>query len=583
MKKKTNLLFVGVSLLVVAAAAGTAFSTLKMSGVWGTDDTIWNHYSAVAASLGVRGIKEYWVSCDDHSHQFSAPVSEHIVDKGAPSREFIDSLDVEDDRLIEYKRYYDFSDGHLPSFISAGTNVSNVVVGHTLDAENNMLEVSVTANDYGIHIGKEYLDVVFADPSVTALAFDAYSTEATSNFRHKTGGSNVCYEKNEAQSTETGYGLVTGGFKTFYFNRSMYNSWASGDYVIWGGGSVAPKTVYIDNIRVASRDASPLGLLDFDGGAFNTGANDYRIASGAANFAANSGASESKPTFDYENKTSGTRSVTVNKSSSSWAAFTVNSAGDFYKNIPDEGFLIDIRATSAYNHSVGIRNGQSSDNLPWNGAPTFNANTWYTYHIQKTRDVNSSGRFMQIGASTTGIFYIDNLRYATGSTFGFEGSCVQRSVDNCYVTVAGQEFAPEDSSILRDQTQCYNMIFNNNETMVTYAGLDSEHVTEGAQALKITFEHTGYNMMSFEPYLIEALDSVDTISIDVYSDGVTFASGSLFEDVTPGSWTTITFSKSQLTTSSAYSRLSSKVYRTQANITHIGSVWFDNIRTANVD
>ena len=119
--------------------------------------------------------------------------------------------------------------------------------------------------------------------------------------------------------------------------------------------------------------------------------------------------------------------------------------------------------------------------------------------------------------------------------------------------------------------------------MVTYAGLDREHVTEGAQALKVTFEHTGYNMIHFEPYLIDALDATDSISIDVYSDGATFASGTLFEDVTPGQWTTVTFSKNQLSTSSAYARSASKVYRTQANIAHVGSLWFDNIRTTNID
>lgn len=591
MSKKRNFLIISCSLAAGAVAASAlAFIPFRSVGVWGTDDVVWNHYDAVAASLGVRGTKEYWVSCSDHSHQLTAPVSANIVDKGAPSREFINSLDIEDDRLIEYKRYYDFSDGHLPSFITTRQNVSSVVVGHTLDANNDMLEVSISGNDYGLNIGKEYLDIVFADPNVTALAFDAYSTEPSSNFRHKTAGSNVCYEKNEAVSDETGYGVVSGGFKTFYFNRSMYNNWADGDCVIWGGGSVSPKTLYIDNLRVASRDASPSGHLDFDGGAFNSGANDYRIASGVANFAVNSGDSASKPTFNYEYKTSGTRSITVNKSSSNWASFTTNSGGDFYKNMPDEGFLIDLRSTSPYNHSNGIRNGQSSDNLPWQyvpgtttSTPSFSANTWYTYHIQKTRDVNSSGRFMQIAASTTGQWYIDDIRYVTGNVYGFEGACVQRSTDNAYVTVAGQEFAPEDSGVLRDQTFCYKFIMNNGANMVTYAGLDSEHVSEGAQALKVTFEHTGYNMMSFEPFLMEALDSVDTISIDVYSDGVTFAGGTLFEDVVPGQWTTITFSKSQLTTSSAYGRLASKAYRTQANISTIGSLWFDNIRTANVD
>ena len=580
MKKKTNLLFVGTSLLVVAAAAGTAFSTLKMSGVWGTDDTVWNHYSAVAASLGVRGIKEYWVSCDDHSHQFTAPISEHIVNKGAPSREFIDSLDVEDDRLIEYKRYYDFSDRHLPSFITPNRNVSAVV------AENGRVEISVTANDYGVNIGKEYLDIVFADP----IAFDAFSPdEATSNFRHRHNGSNVTYEGNSADGgTTVGYGLVTGGYKSFYFTRAMYDQWIDGTYidgngdcVIWGGGSVSTKKVYIDNLRVSSHNATALGLIDFDSGAF-TDKTNFRYPDTTAVFACKNKDTSDQNDFSYELKTSGTRSIHVNKDTSGWASFTINTNGSFYKNVPDEGFLVDLRSTAKYNHTNGVRNGQSSDNTPWASSTTsLEANKWYTYVI-KPSDINSGGRFMQIVASTTGELYMDSLRYATGTTFGFEGACVQQYGD--YVTVAGQHFEPSESGDLRDQTQCYNMIFNNSSNMITFAGLDSEHVTEGAQALKLTFEHTGYNMMSFEPYLIEALDSVDTISVDVYSDGVTFASGTLFEDVTAGQWTTVTFSKGQLSADGGvYGRLAAKSYRTQANITHVGNVWFDNIRTANVD
>ena len=592
MINKKSFLIIGTALLAVASVASSAILTQNVLKVTSLDSVQWNHYNAVAAGLGTKGIREYWVSCSDHSIQFTAPESDNIVNKGTPSQSFIDSLDSNDDRLIPaYKRFYDFEDGVLPSFFTIRQNVSGITVGDSLNSGKHTVEISVTANDYGVNLDKAYLDAAFSDLNVTAVAFDAYSTEATSNFRHRHNGLNTCYEKNEEQSTQTGYGLVTGGFKSFYFTRSMYSSWVDGDCVIWGGGSVASKTVYIDNLRVVSKTSANLAqddVIDFDTGAFNTNANDFRNMSGTAIFAANTGASGVYPSFNYQYKTSGTRSVAINKSTSSAASVTINKNANFFKNRPDEGFLVDIRSTANHNHSVGIKNGQSSDNTPWSGSTgesggNLIAGRWYTYLI-KPSDVNENGRFMQFPASTTAEWYIDNLRYVTGNVYGFEGACVQRSADNAYVTVAGQEFAAEDSGILRDRTQCYNFIMNVGTTMVTYAGLDEEHVTEGAQALKVTFEHTGYNMMHFEPYLIEGLDSTDEISIDVYSDGVTFASGSLFEDVTPGEWTTVTISKSQLSADGGqYGRLTAKCYRTQANISHVGSVWFDNIRTTNVD
>ena len=586
MKKKTGFLFAGASTLSVTAGALSLALAFSPRGflTFSTDNVVWNHYTAVAAGLEQRGVKEYWVSCDDHSHQFTAPLSANIVNKGAPEQSFIDSLASDDDRLIPaYQRYYDFEDGVLPSFITPNQNVSGVT------ASNGRVEVSVTANDYGVNIGKEYLDIVFADPNVTAIAFDAFSPdEATSNFRHRHNGTNTTYEGNsDSGGTTVGYGLVTGGYKTFYFTRAMYNQWVDGTYVdgngdcvIWGGGSVGIKKVYIDNLRVASRNATTVGLLDFDSGAF-TDKTNFRYPDASAVFACKNKDTSDQNDFSYELKTSGTRSIHVNKDTSNWASFTINQNGSFFKNVPEEGFLVDFRATAPYNHTNGIRNGQSSDNTPWASSTTsLVANKWYTYVI-KPSDINSGGRFMQIAASTTADLYMDSLRYATGSTYGFEGACVQQY--GAYVTVAGQQFEPSESGDLRDSTLCYKLIFNNGETMVTYAGLDREHVTEGAQALKVTFEHTGYNMIHFEPYLIDALDATDSISIDVYSDGATFASGTLFEDVTPGQWTTVTFSKNQLSTSSAYARSASKVYRTQANIAHVGSLWFDNIRTTNID
>lgn len=592
--KKKILYYSAATVLGGGMLLGVIFAgqTLKPNRLFGADDVIWKHYSFVNASLEKKGIKEYWVNCTTHEHQFTAPSSPNIQDMGAPSESFINSLDSNDDRLIPvYKRIYDFSDGVLPSFITPNQNVSGVTVGNGLSSSNYTVEVAVSANDYGVNIRKEYMDAAFADPNTVAVAFDAYGSEATSNFRYRHNGSNTCYEKNEAQSTETGYGLVTGGFKSFYYTRAMYNNWTTGTYsggsgecVVWGGGSVAPKTLYLDNIRVVSRISNSSGYIDFDTGAFNTGARDYRNMSGTAIFA---GDPTYTPTFNYVNKTNGTRSMSANKTASDPIQFSINKNSDFYKNIPSEGFLVDIRSTASYNHNVAIRNG--NDQKVWQYVPGTTTTTpnlvkdlWYTYHI-KPSDINSSGRFFIANASTTGEWYMDNLRYVRGNVFGFEGACVQRSSDNSYVTVAGGSFTVDQSGTLRDTTACYNLILNNNTSMVTYAGLDSEHVTEGAQALKLTFEHTGYNMMSFEPYLVEAMDSTDTISIDVYSDGVTFAAGSLFENVVSGQWTTVTFAKSDLTTGSAFARLTSKAYRTQANISHIGSIWFDNIRVNNVE
>ena len=591
MKKK---IIFGTSVLVASLAIGVAAFTAQNRFVRfgkSTDNAEWHHYSAVPATLDSRGIKEYWVSCESHDHQFTAPSSTNIVDMGTPSQAFINALADDDDRLIEqYKRIYDFSDGVLPSFITANTNVSSIIVGNSLSASNKTVEVTISSNDYGVNIGKEYMDAAFADPNVEAVAFDAHASEATSNFRYRHNGSNTCYEKNEAQSTETGYGLVTGGFKSFYYTRSMYNNWTTGTYkngngecAIWGGGSVAPKTLYIDNIRVVSHVSNSRGYIDFETGAFNTGSRDYRNMSGTAIFAG--GDSSYTSTFNYANKTTGTRSMSVNKSASTAIAYTVNVNGDFYKNIPSEGFLFDVRSTSKYNHSVAIRNG--NDTKVWQyvpgtttSTPSLEANLWYTYHITPS-DINSSGRFFIVNASTTGEFYMDNLRYATGTAFGFEGACVQQNGE--YVTVAGGEFSADQSGTLRDTTCCYNLIINNGSGMATAYGLDSEHVTEGAQALKVTYGKTGYNRFFFEPYLLDSLDSTDTISIDVYSDGVTFQSGTLFADVTPGQWTTITLTKSQFVTKSAFGRLNSKTYTIESNITHAGNVWFDNIRATNVE
>jgi hypothetical protein len=114
MKKSKRLLFLLIASTVVSATA-VAFASVsaKRGTRWvsGTDGAIWNHYSAVAPTFEKRGSKEYWVNCSTHESVFSAPASENIVDKGAPTREFIDSLASNDSRLVErYCRGFNVDD-----------------------------------------------------------------------------------------------------------------------------------------------------------------------------------------------------------------------------------------------------------------------------------------------------------------------------------------------------------------------------------------------------------------------------------------------------------------------------------------
>ena len=89
-------LFGGGMLLGVLFAGKTQIA----HNILGSSDEVWNHYTGVDATLEKKGIKEYWVNCTTHESVFSAPASDHIVDMGAPSESFINSLPDNDPRLL---------------------------------------------------------------------------------------------------------------------------------------------------------------------------------------------------------------------------------------------------------------------------------------------------------------------------------------------------------------------------------------------------------------------------------------------------------------------------------------------------
>src|SRR5574344_1216100 len=120
MNKKVGLLLGTVTAALVLAAVSTPSNPTKdfLVGLKAFDTTRWSHYAAVNPGIGTKGIKEYWVSCGEgHEHTFTKPnVDNSLIDeKGAPSQTFIDSLEANDNRLLEaLYTLYDFEDEVIP-------------------------------------------------------------------------------------------------------------------------------------------------------------------------------------------------------------------------------------------------------------------------------------------------------------------------------------------------------------------------------------------------------------------------------------------------------------------------------------
>ena len=227
MKQTKFISITAVSLLFSAFAVTLSVATFKNGSnyLFATSPTIeWVHYSKVDASFSQTGIKEYWVSCSTHEHQFSAPTGDvHISDGGTPTRDFIDSLDANDDRLIDvYTKTFDF-DNNRNSLITIhdGFNSLQIVDGEGIGG-SKALKASYTGGartDSHLRIDKSYLDAIFADENVKSLSFYAKGTLTTNNFRHITVNQSYvnnnsslisCYERNA-----TNYG-INNLYKKFY-------------------------------------------------------------------------------------------------------------------------------------------------------------------------------------------------------------------------------------------------------------------------------------------------------------------------------------------------------------------------------
>lgn len=369
---------------------------------------LWTHFKGVAPTLTEKGTREYWVSCSTYEHVFEEPTGVTIREGETLSRSFVNSLPANDDRLVPYyTEIMGFEDGNVPTYVTAKQNIKSLTIENDGIEGNKCLKILVTGSDYGVYFDKAYLDAIFADPAVVAINFDAKGSIASSNFRAKIAGSNITYEQNNSS-----YGLDT-QWKKFSFKRSYYNSYVSGDAMIFGGGFAYGNYVLVDNIIPVTRDLDSYG---FENGYLNTSGKSY-YSSGHSN-------SEPAPVqlfrykedttivtemaFDYENKTEGNRALKITKNTG-YVAFYLTS--NMKTTLGDNGKIkFDFYSTIPINANPSVKNATDGMNNPLGGdGYQIPANTWVSYEFDAS-NFTTDGRFFILQGSTAGTMYFDNLR-----------------------------------------------------------------------------------------------------------------------------------------------------------------------------
>lgn len=410
MKRKIFIAVVGLTLLGSSICISQTNVLKNTVAVVHDSNCEWHHYNEVSPSYEDSGCKEYWICCN-HSElgpQFTAPTSGNIVNSTHPSG-FVSSLSTDDSRyMAPYGEPLSFEDGQIPSLISKGPNINSLEVIDTDATDGSRcLKASISGSDYGISFSKNYLDKVFANSSIQAIEFDAKGSKASCNFRHRTNGSNVCYEINS-----NGWGIDT-TWKRFSFTRDFYNNHKeSGDYMIYGGEYTSGNYLLIDNVRPVTKALNSYG---FDNGKFTESLTaskleTYGPSSSIQLFAhsASSGIVTSVG-FDYSIKTEGLRSIKYTKANGYMAFFTSSAIRNMLSDTV--ALSIDVYSTVAAN---GFTTQNFVDGVNMKSLGQKVANQWETFTITKSQ-MSSDGRFLILQGSTSGDWYFDNIRFVNVS------------------------------------------------------------------------------------------------------------------------------------------------------------------------
>ena len=554
--KKTKIICLS-TVTLAAAVFGVVISSgnIQRGLVTAEDNSTWTHYASKAATYDLKGVKEYWVNCATHEHQFSAPESSNIVEGSALSQKFIDSLSDDDDRLVNRIREkgISFESNSDLSYIDVtlNSNVKSIEISSDYASQGSKsLKVTIKKADCFSSLSKAFLDELFADSNVVAVNFDAKGSLVTSNFRHRTAaGGNVCYEFNNS-----GWGLTT-NWKTFSFTRAMYEEWGSNSRTFVIGGVNENDVLYIDNVRPVTE---ALTIQGFECGRLCNEENssysgvslrsisenkEELIVSGDAGYVSGSGC------FDYTYKTEGNRSIKFTKQSGYVAI-----SAPYIRNLMAEGdtFSFDLYSTVGVNGTAsnkGFIDGFNNATLVANAYHP--ANKWTTYTLT-TSQINDSGRFLILQGSAAGDFYIDNIviNKASDNAYGFERDGL--TYDSL---TANGEIKYLNNSV--DNSLSYFLRVQTNGGVSSY-GFSYDVKTEGSRSLRISRTANKEVCIYVSTAFKDALGD-KSFSFDIYStyymnsnanaQGVTDGNRNVLSinAISDYTWTTLTFTKDNMT------------------------------------
>lgn len=129
------------------------------------------------------------------------------------------------------------------------------------DGSYSMLLHTTSSNGYGYTvISKDYLDKVFADQNVAALAIDIYSNKTFTDFAYRgfrpSGEANISYGKT---------GVTENTWKTIYYGRKAYEESVNvtgTNYLLYYAPSAAGLDLYVDNFRPVTVDEMTIDFAE---------------------------------------------------------------------------------------------------------------------------------------------------------------------------------------------------------------------------------------------------------------------------------------------------------------------------------
>ena len=518
MKRKNKFLFSVICLTglagVLAISGMSKFnSELLVFASNGTQE--WNHYEAVAPTFDSNGSKEYWISCSDPTHpiQFTAPTGDvEITNMGAPSAEFVNSLDSSDERYVpKMPKSVSFEDGQIPSVLSVVEGEARVTDSKSTRGTKS-LAVSTVGSYLKIAFDRNWLNAIFN--SNDAIYFDLVAEKQANNFYYTSINGNygvVRYADMRGAQTI---------WSTYTFTRAFFEDLTSDNVVIRVDGS-PENTIYIDNIRFGGTPNIISLENQFTDGVLVKSAFDH---SQTLHVGRKDGTTWSGSTFELSNTRATEGTTSLHLASDSDTILYVPYS--FYQKAEGSGILYDLYVEQPSSGAIHI---YPNDNIkPHAYINDNNYGRWTTLYIPYEHiEVVGTAWAKIIGtrdSNTQGLdVYVDNIRIAS-ETWSFEQ---ERVLENNFLTLA-----PYGAGIL---------YYSDNNLEVS----DEKSYT-GSYSLKFTTGAEWTRFIGISHAMYQAIPEGGSIVMQVYSDDIFNGTDWHVHEGDVGKWQEITIPKTSI-------------------------------------